>query len=285
MSPGDRNLRQQTELLLSLREQIRMLDVEIMHEEVSLGDWKRVKAREWMGDLFGGLLECSETGSVIATFGRAIVGYVPTDTTQPGFPRARYSGRSQVERLVAEAECKLQKTLGDIPGLSPSPPNLPIRRTSTQLTRSYTSSTLPNNPPSDLYEPSDFGEYNPFFQSQTYAPGQRTHLPSFGQPLPTSPTRSNPFTPFPSQGGSGFTVPRPPSLSAERELREISFSSELGDGTLQPQNEFRAGDIPGLPPPLAGSTNVNTPAGPGARRSQKEDFVRRRVYGTPTGCI
>ena len=67
MGPDSKNLRQQTDLLTGLREQIRTIDTEILNEEASLGDWKRIKAREWMGVLFGALLECSETGAVVAS--------------------------------------------------------------------------------------------------------------------------------------------------------------------------------------------------------------------------
>lgn len=66
MSSLDKNLPQQTGILANLREQIRTLDVEIINGEAGLGDRKRVKAKEWMGVLFGGLLECSEKGVVVA---------------------------------------------------------------------------------------------------------------------------------------------------------------------------------------------------------------------------
>lgn len=64
-----------------------------------------------MGILFGGLLECSEKGVVVAKFGRAVTGYVPTEETPPGFPRAHYPDRSrrQVESLVAKAERKIHE--------------------------------------------------------------------------------------------------------------------------------------------------------------------------------
>jgi Eisosome component PIL1 len=109
MNPDHKNLRQQTDTLLSLREQIRSMDVEIMDEEASLSDWKRVKAQEWMAVLFGGLLECSEKGYVVATIGRSIISYVPLDKTEPGLARAPYSGHLQVQHLLVEAERELHK--------------------------------------------------------------------------------------------------------------------------------------------------------------------------------
>ena len=251
MSPENKNLRQQTDLLVGLREQIRTLDVEIMNEEASLGDWKRIKAREWMGVLSGALLECSEKGAVVATFGRTIIGYVSTDKTEPGLPRVHYSGHSQVEPLVVEAERELHKIsfvnevgeqapsayrIGDIPGLPPSSPNSPVWSTPTQP---YASSTLPSNPPSNPYEFNEFGEHNPYSQPQTYGPGQRTHLSSFDQLPRVSPT--NQFLPYPSQGGSGFTPGHKPHLS---------------------QSSIRSGSgfTPSYPPPATAPALQHTPS-------------------------
>ena len=220
MGPEGKNTRQQTDLLMGLREQIRTLDVEIMNEEAALGDWKRAKAREWMGVMFGALLECSEKGKVVATFGRTIIGYVPTEKTQPGLPRAHYTGHSEVEPLVVEAEREIHKIsfmsevgdwaqqppnqylIGDIPGLPPSSPSSPVRPTPTQP---YASSTLPNHASGNPHELNEFGEYSPHPQFQTYAPGQRPRLSSFDQPPAPSPTRSSPFLSHPPQGSSGFT--------------------------------------------------------------------------------
>ena len=126
MSLGDKNFRQQIDLLSNLREQISTLDVEITNEEASLGDWKRTMAREWMGVLFGGLLECSKKGAVVATFGHTIVGHVPTEKTQPGRPRAHYSGHSQVGPLVVEAEQELHNIsfVSEVGGGTPEPPSV-----------------------------------------------------------------------------------------------------------------------------------------------------------------
>ena len=115
MSPVDENFQQQTAILMSLREQIRTLDVEITVEEASLGDWKRTKAREWMRVLFKGMVECSASGVVIGAYGKTVIENVPTDVTQPGFARARYSRHSHVQSLVADAVLQLHEipTLGE----------------------------------------------------------------------------------------------------------------------------------------------------------------------------
>ena len=64
MSPENKNLQQQTDLLNRLRDEIRGMDAEIMAEEASLGDFKRSSVRAWMGRKFGALLEACEKGAV-----------------------------------------------------------------------------------------------------------------------------------------------------------------------------------------------------------------------------
>ena len=64
MSPEHKNLQLQTDTLNSLRAEMRSLDSDIMTEEASLGDFKRTTTRLFMGLKFGGLIECSEKGTV-----------------------------------------------------------------------------------------------------------------------------------------------------------------------------------------------------------------------------
>ena len=277
MNTGDWDFQQQTDTLGNLREQLRLLDAEIADEKVDLCNWKRVRAREWMGVLFGGLLKCSEKGTVVATFSRDILEYVPTEMPQPGLPRAHYSGHSHVESLVTEAERTLYKlssvsqvcdgTLqpskgfgtGDVPGnpflvtsspIQPTPVQTPI-----QPIQLHASSTLPSNPPSIPHEPGAFGEGYPHPRSQTYADVERTSVPSSGQPTPGNPTISNPFTPFhPLNRG------HQPDHSTEQELPG-SFG-EIGDGSLQLPNGPRIGDTTGLTLPLAGLPDQPVPTQP-----------------------
>ena len=245
-SSGDKNLRQQTRLLTGLREQIRTLDVKIVDEEASLGDAKRDKAREWTGDLLDGLLECSATGAVVAASARTIIECVPTDPTQPGLPRVHYSGHSQVELLVAEAEQTIRKIstvgevdvsfgseagfslisevgdetsqppnrlgVGNIPGNPSSTLSLPI-----QPIQYYASSTLPNNRPSDPHELKDFRDHhhNPHSQSPTYVPRQWPRLYPPDEPSPANPVGPSVLTPS--------HPPRP--LDLTRDILGLSSSS------------------------------------------------------------
>ena len=218
MSTSDKNLRQQTNLSMSLSEHVRAIDTEIKNEEASLGDWKRTKAREWMGALFGGLLECSESGMIVATFGRTIVGYVSAETTQPGLPRASYSGESQVKSLVAEAERRLENItfvgeVGDkaeLPSNNYFPGTIPRRPASpssplaqlivTPPPQHNASHTLPNN--SSRPELDELGGYSSHLRSQTYSPGQ--HIPPLDQLSPISLARST--LSLPRQGSPGFAA-------------------------------------------------------------------------------
>ena len=206
MSVGNKNLRQQTDLSMSLHEHIRAIDTEIKNEEASLGDWKRTKAREWMGALFGGLLECSEHGMIVATFGRTIVGYVSTETTQPGLPRANYSGQSQVKSLVEEAERRLENitSVGEVgdkakrpsnnyfPGTIPRHPASPSSPLSqpmaTPPSRRGASPTPTSNSSRNRSELGGSGGYDSPLRFQTLTPGQ--HMTPLGQLSPISPAIS-----------------------------------------------------------------------------------------------
>lgn len=67
MSADNKNFQSQADSLNKLREEIRMIDTEILNEEASLGDFKRTSAKSWMGMKFGALTECCEKGLVGAT--------------------------------------------------------------------------------------------------------------------------------------------------------------------------------------------------------------------------
>ena len=239
MSSEDKNFRQQTYLLSGLRKQIRRLDVEIRDQEASLGDVKRDKAREWMGDLLGGLLECSATGAVVATSARTIIECVPTEPTQPGLPRVHYSGYSQVEFLVAEAEQTIGKIsnigvagvsfgseagvsfksevggetsqpsngsgVGNVPGNPPSTLSLPIQPTPVQPIQIYASSTLPN------------------------AAGQWSRLSLFDEPSPANPAGPSMLTSSHPPRLLGLTrdIPGLPSSSSSSAVRLTSTHRPL----------------------------------------------------------
>ena len=68
-----------------------IIDFEIKNKKASIRNFKRAKGREWMGVLFGGLLECNEKGSIVATLGHAIIQNLSAETTQQDPPRVPFS--------------------------------------------------------------------------------------------------------------------------------------------------------------------------------------------------
>nr|GAT54381.1 predicted protein [Mycena chlorophos] len=104
MGAEHKNLAAQTDTLAQLQTQIRQMDGEIMNEEAALGDFKRASARAFMGLKFGGLLETSEKGCIVAEMGIAIASEISEEVTQPGFSRAMYMSHQQVAQRVAETE-------------------------------------------------------------------------------------------------------------------------------------------------------------------------------------
>lgn len=64
MSSENKNFQSQADSLNRLREEIRVLDTDVMNEETSLQDFKRYSAKSWMGVKYGALMECCEKGAV-----------------------------------------------------------------------------------------------------------------------------------------------------------------------------------------------------------------------------
>ena len=64
MGADNKNLLAQKNHLRQLREEIRILDTDIMEKNASLRDYKRSTAKAWLGIKFGALLECCEKGVV-----------------------------------------------------------------------------------------------------------------------------------------------------------------------------------------------------------------------------
>ena len=88
--------------LSHLHDEIRSLNTKIMKETPGFED-RMGRVREWMGGLFGALIECGEKGTVITTLAQAIMS---TGTIQPGLPLAYYSGKGKYiveSRLAVEA--------------------------------------------------------------------------------------------------------------------------------------------------------------------------------------
>ncbi|KAJ7182852.1 hypothetical protein C8R43DRAFT_868755 [Mycena crocata] len=127
MGPEHKNLASQTDVLNQLQAQIRSMDSEIMTEEAALGDFKRSSARSLMGLKFGGLMELSEKGCVVAEVGRGVVAEISEEQTQPGLSRAMYMAHQRTEQRVMEADrCVNEIVFSALPPSSPSgaPPRI-----------------------------------------------------------------------------------------------------------------------------------------------------------------
>ena len=64
MSPENKGLHEQTDLLTRLREEMQFLDSEIVRDETRIGDFKRLSSKELLALKFGGLLEFAEKATV-----------------------------------------------------------------------------------------------------------------------------------------------------------------------------------------------------------------------------
>ena len=171
MNPWEMGFQQQADMVRNLRKQICALDAEIVDETINLGEWKQVMAREWMGVLFGGLLECSENDSAIGRSGIAIVQSVPTWETQRSPLQPHDSGHSHAEPLVAEAERKPHSIppTSEAGDRTPQPPN--PRRTGDV-------GGNPDSPPGSLHEIGYYGEDDSHSRSRyPRSPRFRSHSP------------------------------------------------------------------------------------------------------------
>ncbi|KAF9268545.1 hypothetical protein L218DRAFT_940448 [Marasmius fiardii PR-910] len=123
MSPEHKNLHAQMDTLNRLRDEIRMMDSEIMSEESALGDFKRSEMRTLLGLKFGGLLECCEKGTIAGEFGKLVVMEIPNEVTQPGMSRSMYVGHQKVYSLLQDAQhCVSEIAFSTVPSSEPRPP-------------------------------------------------------------------------------------------------------------------------------------------------------------------
>ncbi|KAF4609479.1 hypothetical protein D9613_012300 [Agrocybe pediades] len=203
MSPEHKNLGTQTELLNRLRDEIRSMDSEIMTEEASLGDFKRTATRACIGLKFGGLLECSEKGAIIAEFGKMLISEISEEVTQPGLPRSMYYGHSKTESIVADAHrCINEVVLSTVPSSG-------IRER-----QQYTQQAAPQIPAQGFGGP-----------GESYGPSS----------APLSPIESKPQPPYPVQ----FTESEnPQSAQVYANQNDTPRSPLMNSGPSFPSNSY-----------------------------------------------
>ena len=204
----------------SYADRIRAINAEIKNKETSLDDddLKRTVAREWVDDLFGGLLDCSEQCTVIATLGHAIFGNSSTYAIQPDLPQAHYSGQSQVESLEEDPE----RDLGGISSVGG------IGDKAEQLSGENCTGSSPGHLPphaTPLAQPTTAPLPQPYI-SPTPSNNTSTSLPT--QLPPTDSARSRLLRP--SQGSSGFTPDHELQLSQSSTPSDEELANILGEG-------------------------------------------------------
>ncbi|KAF9076689.1 hypothetical protein BDP27DRAFT_1414539 [Rhodocollybia butyracea] len=213
MSPEHKNLGSQTDTLNRLRDDIRVMDSEIMSDEASLGDFKRSKTKTLMGLKFGGLLECCEKGTIVGEFGRLVIAEIPQEPTQPGMPRAMYVNHQKVNSLLGDAtRCVDEVTFSTVGDPSASPPNYlaPPQGMGTGhfLNSSDIGSSVPVSPITT----------NPNWQSEQ---SRSTDDFAMGSPI------GNRFGTYPQSGATGYSLPDRPSSLNPMISEDDSFSSSV----------------------------------------------------------
>ncbi|KAJ3507334.1 hypothetical protein NLJ89_g6364 [Agrocybe chaxingu] len=257
MGAEHKNLAMQTETLNRLREEIRMMDTDIMAEEAALEDFKRTATRMWMGLKFGGLLECCEKGMIAGEFGKMIIAEISEEATQPGLPRSMYYGHSKTESLSAEAHQRINEVqLSTVPSVGfrdHRQYNQHHQDPAPSGGDGYSTIPTPWSPPVEdkPQPPSASGKRRlrfhqalcprcPGFASDKHRGGypERQSLDDFGvntRPAPLTLSDTNPaggrFATFPVKtrapgSAGGFTLQDPPSLGSRHEV-EPSFSASI----------------------------------------------------------
>ncbi|KAF5390478.1 hypothetical protein D9757_005266 [Collybiopsis confluens] len=279
MSPEHKNLHLQTDTLNRLRDEIRVMDSDIMSDEASLSDMKRSKTKAWMGLKFGGLLECCEKGTIIGEFGRLVIAEIPEETTQPGMARTMYMNHGKVNSLLSDASrCVSEVSFSTVPppGTAPPAPKNDFLGSQQGINTGHfldasevTSNTCFNNTYSFLPEPSYSSS-----PLQPYPPASRS-TEEFGGGSPTSPVGSR-FATFPvstNTSTAGYSTHDDASLTVGPNFSgagEDSFSSSVAAALDMrksieepaPSYETHQAHLPGPPsgaaPPLIMSSPWET---------------------------
>ncbi|EKD02677.1 hypothetical protein A1Q2_02907 [Trichosporon asahii var. asahii CBS 8904] len=125
MGAENKQLLQQTELLESLRKDMRDIDADIVVEESKLGDFKRQMVKEAMSYKFGGLEELGEKMCIVGELGKLLLEEIPLEETPPGYGRAPYEGYERTDKTEKEALRCLSQVQFHAASAAPKPPGLP----------------------------------------------------------------------------------------------------------------------------------------------------------------
>ncbi|KAF9500251.1 hypothetical protein BDN71DRAFT_1427506 [Pleurotus eryngii] len=261
MSPENKSLQVQTDLLNRLREEIRLVEGEILEGESRLGDDKRHSVRLWMGVKWTGLGELCEKGLIAAEYGRSIIAEIPEASTPPGMPRIAYYGHPRTQTLVADAQRGMEGVGAPGSNFSRSSVTRDEGRSSTQLPplpplgdsiyhQDFTQSPHATVNSLDAprsgaglsgtdtsYSPSVENNYNKSFNSSF---GQYSGEPSspIHHPTPHGPPQP-PFSyPMPTPQANYPSGPRLDSSNVSASKFESSIEPSLGTGHFMDASDF-----------------------------------------------
>lgn len=221
MGQENKNLHAQTELLSSLRDQIRHMDTDIVMEEAKIGDFKRRSTKEALGIKFNGLLELAEHLTIVGELGKLLIEEIPLEETPPGYGRAPYNGYATTERLSGEAAKCIAQVVFHPPNVIARPPGLP-----------HTQPMTPLAPGSAGAGQQHFGSMEIAHGSAAQTDAYARYAEAYGDdPVATTglaPTSAPKFTRFQSTEGAGMEgqVHTPP-LAGAPQLNKIMFDAPI----------------------------------------------------------
>ncbi|KAJ9120251.1 hypothetical protein QFC22_003151 [Naganishia vaughanmartiniae] len=221
MNQENKNLHSQTELLSSLRDQIRHMDTDIVTEEAKIGDFKRRATKEALGIKFNGLLELAEHLTIVGELGKLLIEEIPLEETPPGYGRAPYTSYATTERLSTEAAKCISQVVFHPPQVAARPPGLP-----------HMQPLAPNSAGSAGQQEFAMGEGVPGRQEQSdvYRRYAEAYSDDPGAPVGDATRTTAPkFTRFQSDEAtpSGDGLPHTPPTSGPPQLHKIMFDAPL----------------------------------------------------------
>ncbi|KAH7107820.1 Eisosome component PIL1-domain-containing protein [Auriculariales sp. MPI-PUGE-AT-0066] len=273
MSGEHKGLTQQTDILARLREEMRILDVEILTEDAALSDYKRATAKHFLTLKFGAILEFAEKATIVGELGKALIEEIPLQATPPGQMRTMYQGYDTTNQIVREVERCVGEVVFNVSpeafNINPSyvvpdraSEDIPVGPPSLMGSSLYPpggheryetvgtmgsqrgdggSDYLPSPVAQDMPRPGEFGEDARYGHPQTM-PSSAPGTLSYREPSQAS---GNQFGTFPSSGqGKGHGD------------RHVSFSQSVQEAFDRSPN-LSSVDVSGGPP-----LDLATPASP-----------------------
>ncbi|GHJ83980.1 hypothetical protein NliqN6_0382 [Naganishia liquefaciens] len=219
MGQENKNLHAQTELLSSLRDQIRHMDTDIVMEEAKIGDFKRRATKEALGIKFNGLLELAEHLTIVGELGKLLIEEIPLEETPPGYGRAPYNGYATTERLSGEAAKCIAQVIFHSPDVTARPPGLP-----------HTQPMAPLAPGSAGAGQQQFGVPENAHGSTTDAYARYAEAYGDDPRVTTAgavPASAPKFTRFQSAEGGGPEQVHTPPMTGAPQLNKIMFDAPI----------------------------------------------------------